>query len=138
MKHGKIIIEKKEHELLKQIISMGHYRQDKTYRQSIEKLSNELQHAEIVPLNKMPGDIIRFNSKVTIEIPGNITKSYQVVIPENSDLKQDKISILAPMGLALFGYAEGDEFDWDFPGGTNTIKILKVTQPEPIQKNQKP
>lgn len=134
MKYGKIIIEKKEHELLKRIISMSHYREDKTYRQSIEKLNNELQYAEIVPLKKMPEDIIRFNSKVTIEIPGNIKKSYQVVTPENSDLKQDKISILAPMGLALFGYAQGDEFDWDFPGGKNSIKILEVVQPEPIQK----
>src|SRR5699024_6034559 len=119
MKYGKIIIEKKEHELLKRIISMSQYHKDETYRASIEKLNQELQYAEIVSEKKMPADIIRFNSTATIEIPGNIVKSYQVVTPEKSDLKQNKISILAPMGLALFGYAEGDEMSWNFPSGPN-------------------
>lgn len=130
MKYGKIIIEKKEYELLKQIISLAHYYKDKSYRGSIEKLNEELQYAEIVPLQKMPKDIIRFNSTATIEIPGNIQKSYQVVTPDNSDLALNKISVLAPMGLALFGYAKGDEINWSFPSGPNTIKILDVAQEE--------
>ncbi|HBR53741.1 MAG TPA: transcription elongation factor GreAB, partial [Flavobacteriaceae bacterium] len=42
--------------------------------------------------------------------------------------KKDKISILTPMGSALFGYSEGDTIEWDFPSGTQKIKIVAVTQ----------
>lgn len=129
MKYGKIIIEKKEYELLKQIISMSQYHNDKTYRASIEKLHNELDLAQIVSSKKMPDDVIRFDSIVTIEIPGNIQRTYEIVTPEKKDLKSNKISVLAPMGLALFGYAQGDEVEWQFPKGLSHIKILEVVQP---------
>ncbi|HET8886448.1 MAG TPA: GreA/GreB family elongation factor [Salinimicrobium sp.] len=128
MKYGEIIIEKKECDLLKEIISMAHYHKDPTYRGSIEKLNRELKNAKIVGQNEMPDDVIRFNSIANIEMPESINKSYQVVIPEKSDLSKGKISVLAPLGLALFGYAKGDELDWQFPTGVKTIKILDVVQ----------
>ena len=137
MKYGEIIVEKKEYELLKQIISMAHYYRDKSYRASIEKLNKELQIAKIMSAATIPDDIIRFNSIVTIDTPGNVKRTYQVVVPEKSDLKENKISILAPMGLALFGYAKDDEIEWQFPLGANTIKILDVLQPVPSTKVEK-
>lgn len=128
MKYNKLIIEKKEYELIKRIISMAQYYKDKSYRMSIEKFSRQLKVARFVSNKSMPTDIIRFNSVVTIETPWNVKRDYQVVTPEKSDLKQNKISVLAPMGLALFGYAQGDEIEWQFPMGANTIKILGVVQ----------
>lgn len=130
MKYGEIIVEKKEYELLKRIMSMAHYHKDPTYRASIEKLSEELTHARIVPNKEMPKDVIRFNATVTIQTAFNVTKTYQLVSPERSDLKQNRISILAPMGLALFGYAQGDEILWQFPAGESAIKIIEVEQLE--------
>lgn len=50
--------------------------------------------------------------------------------PDKSDIKLNKISILAPMGLALFGYAEQDEILWQFPAGVSAIKIKTVEQLE--------
>lgn len=128
MKYNKLIIEKKEYKLLKSILSMAHYYKDKSYRISIEKFSNELKVAKFVSSKNLPTDVIRFNSVVTIETPWNVKRNYQVVTPEQSDLKQNRISVLAPMGLALFGYAQGDEIEWQFPMGANTIKILEVVQ----------
>src|SRR5690606_30558456 len=106
MKYGEIIVEKKELEMLKNIMSMAHYHKDASYRASIEKLNNELAAAKIVSNKDMPDDVIRFNSTVTIQTSYNVTKSYQLVTPEKSDIKQNKVSVLAPMGLALFGYAK--------------------------------
>lgn len=134
MKYGTIIIEKREHELLKSIISMKDDFRDLNHRKSIAILVEELKHAEIRPNSKMPLDVVRFNSTVTIKTPWNVERSYQVVSPTLSDLKNNKISILAPMGLALFGYAEGDEINWEFPMGQNTIKILSVEQCEETLK----
>ena len=134
MKYGNLIIEKKEYELLKRIISMAQYHKDKSYRASIEKLHKELDEAKITSEKKMPADVIRFNSMVSIETPWNVKRTYQIVTPEKSDLKKEKISVLAPMGLALFGYAKGDDIEWHFPTGVNTIKILEVNQSNPLVK----
>jgi len=130
MKYGEIIVEKKELEMLKNIMSMAHYHKDASYRASIEKLNNELAAAKIVSNKDMPDDVIRFNSTVTIQTSYNVTKSYQLVTPEKSDIKQNKVSVLAPMGLALFGYAKGDEILWQFPAGESAIKIIDVEQLE--------
>ncbi len=128
MKYGNIIIEKREYELLRSILSRSQFYRDETYKQSLKKLKEELVKANIVAAKNIPEDVIRFNSVVTIETPWNVQRKYKVVVPEQSDIKEGKISILAPMGLALFGYAKGDEFTWQFPMGANTIKILEVVQ----------
>lgn len=135
MKYGELIIEKKEFELLKQLISMSQHYRDKSYRSSMEKLLTEMNRAKVVSNSKMPPDVIRLNSEVAISIPGNMQRRYRVVTPEMSDLKQNKISILAPMGLALFGYAKGDHIEWEFPTGVNKIEILDVVQhPQTVKK----
>ncbi len=135
MKYGEIIIEKKEFELLKQLISMSQHYRDKSYRASMEKLLAEMSRARVVSHSKMPVDVIRLNSEVAISVPGNMQRRYTVVTPEMSDLKQNKISILAPMGLALFGYAKGDQIEWEFPAGINKIEILDVVQhPQTLKK----
>lgn len=131
MKYGQLIIEKKEFELLKRTLAMTHYHKDRSYRKSITKFHQEISLAKTVSNRKMPEDVIRFDSVVTIETPWNVKRSYQVVTPEKSDLAKNRISVVAPMGLALFGYAKGDEIEWQFPMGINIIKILDVEQIRP-------
>ncbi|WP_445711205.1 GreA/GreB family elongation factor [Flavobacterium sp.] len=126
MKYETIIIDRRELETLKQLFSSSHNKYDKTYRLSFEKLVNELKDAKIMDNTELPEDIIRFNSIVTIKTAFNEQRTYQIVTPEKSDLANNKISVLAPMGLALFGYAQNDTIDWQFPTGINTIEIIKV------------
>lgn len=128
MKYGVIIIEKKEKELLNRIISMAQYYKDESYKSSILKLSEELKNARFLSNKEMPDDVVRFNSLVSITTPFSVSREYQIVAPENSDIRQNKISILAPMGLALFGYAKGDTLKWNFPTGENIISIDDVRQ----------
>lgn len=109
---------------------MAHYHKDASYRASIEKLNKELSVAKILSNRDMPDDVIRFNSMVTIQTAFDVKKTYQLVVPERSDIKLNKISVLAPMGLALFGYAKGDEILWQFPAGESAIKIIEVEQLE--------
>lgn len=134
MKYNEIIVEKREYEMLKQLITNTQYSTDKTYKASIEKLSGELKSAKITAKEEMPDEIVRFNSIVTIKIPNGDEKTFQIVTPEKSDISMNKLSILAPMGLALFGYAVGDEFLWQFPTGMSKIKIQKVNQVDETQK----
>lgn len=128
MKYGQLIIEKKEFEFLKQIMSLAKYYKDNSYKESIFKLKEELKSAKLLPRDKMPIDIIRLNSLVTIKTPFNVEKTYQIVTPEKGNLRNNMVSVLAPMGLALIGYAEGDDITWTFPIGESKIKIQRVIQ----------
>ncbi|CDF79230.1 transcription elongation factor, GreA/GreB famil y [Formosa agariphila KMM 3901] len=127
MKYGHLILEKKEYVFLKRILNLSGYSKDIETKKSLQKLSNELVDAEIVDNENMPDDVIRFNSMVTVS-HGDWEKTIKVVIPQNKDLSLNKISILTPMGSALFGYAIGDIISWEFPGGTKQLKIIAVEQ----------
>ncbi|MDD2985656.1 GreA/GreB family elongation factor [Flavobacterium sp.] len=129
MKYDKVVVDKKELEKLKTLFSTIQNGRDKTYRLSFEKLMDELKMAKLLDSSKMPEDVIRLNSIVTIKTSLSDEKKFQLVTPEKSDLSQNKLSVLAPMGLALYGYAENDEIQWEFPSGVNTITITKVEQP---------
>lgn len=129
MKYGVVVIEEKEHELLRRFIGLSQEYKDQTYKLSVEKLRKELLNARIVRNMDMPVDVVRMNSAVTIKTPFNVEKTYQIVTPDKSDIRKNRISVLAPMGLALFGYAEGDEIQWQFPAGEKAIEITKVRQP---------
>jgi len=129
MKYEKVVVDKKELDVLKNLFSTIHNEKDKTYRLSFEKLMEEIKKAKVVDSIKMPSDVIRLNSVVTIKTDFGGEKKFQLVIPSKSDLSQNKLSVMAPMGLALFGYAENDDVEWEFPSGLNTIKIIKVEQP---------
>ncbi|MDN6280378.1 MAG: GreA/GreB family elongation factor [Psychroflexus sp.] len=130
MKYDTIIIEEGELNILKRIMSMSRYLNDKSYKASISHLYAELEKVKVINEEEIPEDVIRFNSIVTFDTPFSKNQSYQIVTPENGDVKNNKISVLAPMGLALFGYAKGDELTWEFPSGESIIKIIDVVQPE--------
>ncbi|WP_070786730.1 GreA/GreB family elongation factor [Flavobacterium crassostreae] len=136
MKYGQLIVDEKEYSLLMQTIASTRSQEDKIYRDSLKKLKLELLTAKQISYDAMPQDVIRFNSVVRISTPFNVERSYQIVTPEKSNIQQNKISILSPMALALFGYAKGDKITWQFPSGTNVIEIMEVTQQSNLLKKE--
>ncbi|SDX69202.1 GreA/GreB family elongation factor [Flavobacterium degerlachei] len=130
MKYGNLILCKDEYNSLMRAISISTNNGDKTYKSSLDKLRVELKSARMVDHDDVPKDVIRFNSFVTIYTSFNVERCYQIVVPEKSNIQQNRISILSPMGLALLGYANGDSIMWQFPSGVNEIKIIGVAQQE--------
>lgn len=128
MKYGSLIIEKKEYVLLKRYMNLSGYYKDDTFRKSVKKLLDELESARILDEGDMPNDVIRFNTNVTIISKNKWHKKFKLVMPNDSDVKKDKISILTPMGAAVMGYAEGDDILWEFPSGEQRLTIEKVEQ----------
>lgn len=92
-----------------------------------EELNSELKRATIVSNDVFPKDVVRINSKVLLkdETAGKILE-LTVVIPEKADIKQRKISFLAPIGTALIGFKEGEKVKWNVPSGKRKFMILKV------------
>lgn len=130
MKYGNLILCKDEYNSLMRAISISTNNSDKSYRSSLDKLKVELLSASMVDSDDVPRDVIRFNSFVTIYTSFNVERCYQIVVSEKSNIQQNRISILSPMGMALLGYAKGDSVMWQFPSGVNEIKIIDVTQQE--------
>jgi regulator of nucleoside diphosphate kinase len=128
MKYNQIIIEENEFKLLKSIASKNKRTGTKTNQSSLKKLKKELQSAKILPKEKLPNDIVRINSIVALQMSNNVIRSFQIVIPEDSDLIHNKLSILSPIALSLFGCATNDEISWQFHSNPNKLKILEVLQ----------
>ena len=128
MKYGSLVIEKKEYVLLKRFMNLSGYYKDDTLRTSVEKLVGELESASIYDETDMPKDVIRFNSIITIASENGWLRKFKLVMPNDSDVKKDKVSILTPMGAAVMGYAEGDPLVWVFPSGEQQLTIKEVEQ----------
>ncbi|MCK0135527.1 GreA/GreB family elongation factor [Arenibacter sp. S6351L] len=128
MKYKNLIIEKKEFVLLKRYMNLSGYYKDVTLGKSVKKLLTELESAKICDEVDMPKDVIRFNSTITIRSENGWTRKFQLVMPNDSDVKRDKVSILTPMGAAVIGYAEGDTLIWEFPNGEQRLTIEKIEQ----------
>jgi regulator of nucleoside diphosphate kinase len=57
--------------------------------------------------------------------------TYTLVFPEQADYEVRRISVLAPIGTAMLGQREGDEFEWVVPDGPVRLRVEKVIyQPE--------
>ena len=64
-------------------------------------------------------------------LPVGEEETYTLVYPENMDMSQGKVSILAPIGTAMLGYRVGDVFEWEVPAGNRRLKVEKLLyQPE--------
>ena len=96
-------------------------------------LASELERADIVDAREVPPDVVTMNSRVVFEdaTTGNRTE-VTIVFPQDADLERGRISVLAPVGTALLGLAEGDSIVWPFPDGSSRcLRVVQVTfQPE--------
>jgi len=91
-------------------------------------LSDELDRAIVIKKEDLNKKIIRIGSEVEFEVAKTKNKmKIQLVLPEESNLKEQKVSIFAPLGTALIGFSENDEVEWEMPGGKMLLKILDVS-----------
>ena len=99
---------------------------------SARKLAAELDNNPMV-LEKeaFPKDVIRIHSEVTLqELKTKKEISFTLVLPGEANVQLKKVSVYAPMGTAVIGYKEGDEFIWEMPSGQKAFTILRVTNPD--------
>ena len=96
-------------------------------------LQAELDRADVLDPKDIPPHLVTMNSTVRFSVlPAGIERRRKLVYPGKTDLSDDTVSILAPVGSALLGLAEGDAIRWPNPnGGTLHLVVHKVEdQPE--------
>jgi len=93
----------------------------------ITQLEKELDKAAVINDNKLNKKTVKLNSLVKIkDLVSGKTMLLEIVLPSHADLKEKKISVLAPISIALLGFKEGVSFEWQMPGGLKHIKIISV------------
>jgi regulator of nucleoside diphosphate kinase len=118
------VFSKKDYQFLRELILKS---KNETNTKEIGQLSQELDRAIISEESILDNSIIRINSHVTIEdVKANKQMKIQIVLPSLADVKERKISILAPLSVAIIGFKENDQVDWELPSGIKTLKIIEV------------
>jgi regulator of nucleoside diphosphate kinase len=92
-------------------------------------LEGELDRARVVASHDIPANIVRMNSRVRIiDMRTGEQLVYKIVYPDEANYAEKKISVLAPIGMALLGCSEGTEIEWAVPSGTRRLRIEGVEQ----------
>lgn len=101
-------------------------------REELEDLEREIGRGAVVRPQEIPADVVTMNSTVRVtDCEEGTSNVYTIVFPGNADYERGRISILAPLGIALLGYRVGDTVDWNMPGGTRKLRIEEIVyQPE--------
>jgi regulator of nucleoside diphosphate kinase len=91
-----------------------------------------LDHAKIVSSSDIPKDVITMNSQVClVDQSTQKEEVFTLVFPQDADISQGRISVLAPIGTAMLGYRVGQVFQWKVPVGERTLKVKEILyQPE--------
>ena len=90
-------------------------------------LRAELERAIVVPSDALPTGVVSMYSHVRYrDEHAGVTRQIQIVLPEDADLEQGKVSVLAPVGVALLGLENGQAIDWKFPAGE--VRRLRVEE----------
>jgi len=52
--------------------------------------------------------------------------TYRLAFPAEADISRGTVSVLSPLGAALLGRREGEEFGYDSPGGRMRVRVEAV------------
>lgn len=93
-------------------------------------LLEEIERAELHEADDLPAGYVRLGSSVSfIDERSGQVRDVQLVIPADADIAQGRVSILTPIGAALYGLAEGACISWpDLDGNERLIRIIRVRQ----------
>jgi len=118
------MILKRELELLKR-----HLTESNLSEYNKRSLLAELDSALVMSDDDLPEDAICIDSEVEIRETASGQKfRFRIVLPSEANMKQNKVSVFAPIGIALLGYRVGAVVKWEMPNGLKTFEILKVNR----------
>lgn len=93
----------------------------------IKELKDKLSRAEVIDCTKVGCDNVVFGTIVElIDLETDEEVSYQLLGPEESDVKKGSISVLSPIGSSMLAKEVGDEVLVITPGGKREFEITGI------------
>lgn len=94
-------------------------------RARLEQLTERLSQLSLLDFSRIPKDKIGLGSTVVMmDLHTDEEITYQLVIAEEADSKNGKISAASPIGRGLVNKEEGDEVEIRVPSGVREFEIL--------------
>ena len=95
-------------------------------------LLEEIERAWLHQQDTLPEDVVTLGSEVEfVDAKTHQLRKVKLALPVDANIAEGRISILTPMGAALYGSKQGSAIDWpDLDGNKRRITIVRVVQGE--------
>ena len=98
--------------------------------EALRALRRKLYGVQLVPRSSLDPEVVTLYSRVHVHDPTDGERMrFELVPPAESDPERHRLSILAPLGAAVFGCRAGSTIEVAAPAGPRRIRILEVRQP---------
>lgn len=93
----------------------------------INELEARVSRADVIDVKSLANDTVKFGATVNlIDEETEEEVRYQIVGEYEAEIKENKISITAPLARALIGKKVGDSIEVKTPKGGKSYEILKI------------
>ncbi len=93
----------------------------------IMELKDKLGRAEVIDCTTVSTSRAVFGAVVTLmDMETDDEVTYQLLGPEEADVKKGSISVLAPLGRSILGKEVGDEVIAKTPGGVREFEVVEI------------
>lgn len=97
----------------------------------ILELKDKLGRAEVIDCAKVSCERVVFGTVVELmDMDTDEEVTYQLLGPEEADVKKGSISVLSPLGRSMLGKEEGDDVFAQTPGGRREFEVLSISPSE--------
>jgi regulator of nucleoside diphosphate kinase len=84
----------------------------------LDWLERHLDDATVTSAAEIGPDIVTMNSRILVtDLDSGETFDFQVAFPRAANAAAGKVSVLAPLGMAVLGRRVGQQVTWAVPGG---------------------
>jgi transcription elongation factor GreA len=122
---------------IKTAVAMGDLRENAEYHAALDRqrfvrarigqLRARLSQLGTMNLNNIPKDRVGLGSTIVlVDLEVDVEITYELVIPELSDLEKGLISIASPIGRGLIGKKNGETVAIEIPSGKKRFEIITI------------
>ena len=96
-------------------------------RARLNNLEARVAELSMINIDSIPRDTVGLGSKVELEdLDEGGVAEYEIVVPEEVDGAQNRISLSSPLGKALIGKASDDDIEVQTPKGKRAYLVRKL------------
>jgi transcription elongation factor GreA len=94
----------------------------------VMELETKISRAQVIDASELSGNRVVFGATVTVfDDEADEERSFQIVGEDEADIKEQRLSVNAPLARALIGKEVGDEVEVNTPGGGKFYEVVKVS-----------
>lgn len=130
-------LKKKLPEEIRKAASLGDLSENAEYEAALDRqrllqskyrtLKARINEIAQIDVSRLPQDKAGYGAIVEVyDLDQDNETKFQLVLPEDADVKVNRISISSPIGRSLMGKTEGDEVQVNIPSGTKRYEVLSI------------